>query len=74
MLWLNGQATLPLLLAWLLVTKAPCSLGLWLEGKHQTESAAAAMFGYRPLVSQPLEVGPGDGTSCELYGIERDSR
>lgn len=30
--------------AWLLLTKAPCSLGLWLEG--QIESDAVTMFGY----------------------------
>lgn len=68
MLWLKGQATLPIL------GLARChgdaqQPGPQLEGKHQAESDAAAMFGYWPLPRQSPKCGPSRGTRCELYGI-----
>lgn len=56
-------------LAWPVVMEMPSSLGPQLEGKHQTESDAAAMFGYWPLPRQSPKCGPSRGTRCELYGI-----
>lgn len=64
MLWLKGQATFPTL------GLARChGDAQQLEGKHQAESDAAAMFGYWPLLRQSPKCGPSHGSRCELYGI-----
>ena len=67
MLWLKGKTTLPSLARLLVMEES--NGASWLEGECQIKSDAAAMFGYWPLLSQPLKVGPSCGTSCELYSI-----